>query len=87
MKKLEEASIDLLVLDIMMPKMDGYAFTKELRDARSDLPILMISAKQLPPEDRHQGFLVGTDDYMTKPLDLEEMLEDQGTAPPCEDRQ
>lgn len=73
MKKLEEASIDLLVLDIMMPKMDGYAFTKELRDARSDLPILMISAKQLP-EDRHQGFLVGTDDYMTKPLDLEEML-------------
>jgi len=57
----------------MMPKMDGYAFTKELRDARSDLPILMISAKQLP-EDRHQGFLVGTDDYMTKPLDLEEML-------------
>jgi len=73
MKKLEEASIDLLVLDIMMPKMDGYAFTKELRDARSDLPILMISAKQLP-EDRHQGFLAGTDDYMTKPLDLEEML-------------
>lgn len=73
MKKLEGASIDLLVLDIMMPKMDGYAFTKELRDARSDLPILMISAKQLP-EDRHQGFLVGTDDYMTKPLDLEEML-------------
>lgn len=73
MKKLEEAPIDLLVLDIMMPKMDGYAFTKELRDARSDLPILMISAKQLP-EDRHQGFLVGTDDYMTKPLDLEEML-------------
>ena len=73
MKKLEESSVDLLVLDIMMPKMDGYAFTKELRDARSDLPILMISAKQLP-EDRHQGFLVGTDDYMTKPLDLEEML-------------
>ncbi len=73
MKKLEESSIDLLVLDIMMPKMDGYAFTKELRDARSDLPILMISAKQLP-EDRHQGFLVGTDDYMTHPLDLEEML-------------
>lgn len=73
MKKLEGNAIDLTVLDIMMPGMDGYAFTKELRDAQSDLPILMISAKQLP-EDRRHGFLVGTDDYMTKPLDLEEML-------------
>lgn len=65
--------IDLVVLDIMMPKMDGYEFTKTLRSVQNDLPILMVSAKQLPA-DRKQGFLVGTDDYMTKPVDEEEML-------------
>ena len=73
MDQLAQHAVDLVLLDIMMPGMDGYTFTKEIRDGRSELPILMISAKQLP-EDRHQGFLVGTDDYMTKPLDLEEML-------------
>jgi len=65
--------IDLVVLDIMMPKMDGYEFTKLLREANNELPILMVSAKQLP-EDRHRGFIVGTDDYITKPIDEEEML-------------
>lgn len=70
---MEQAYTDLVVLDIMMPKMDGYAFTETLREANSDLPILMVSAKQLP-EDRHKGFLVGTDDYMTKPIDETELL-------------
>ena len=65
--------IDLVVLDIMMPKMDGYAFTKTLRSVQNELPILMVSAKQLPA-DRKQGFLAGTDDFMTKPVDEEEML-------------
>ena len=65
--------IDLVVLDIMMPQMDGYEFTKMLRAADNNLPILMVSAKQLP-SDKKQGFLVGTDDYMTKPIDEEEML-------------
>lgn len=65
--------IDLVVLDIMMPKMDGYEFTKTLRETRNNLPILMVSAKQLP-EDKKKGFLVGTDDYMAKPIDEEEML-------------
>ena len=70
---MDREHIDLVVLDIMMPKMDGYTFTKTLRETNNNLPILMISAKQLP-EDKHKGFLVGTDDYMTKPLDEEEML-------------
>ena len=70
---MDQEHIDLVVLDIMMPKMDGYTFTKTLRETNNNLPILMISAKQLP-EDKHKGFLVGTDDYMTKPLDEEEML-------------
>lgn len=65
--------IDLVVLDIMMPKMDGYEFTKILRENNNNLPILMVSAKQLPA-DKRKGFLVGTDDYITKPIDEEEML-------------
>ena len=70
---MDREHIDLAILDIMMPRMDGYAFTKTLRSANSDLPILMVSAKQLS-EDRKKGFLVGTDDYMTKPVDTDEML-------------
>ena len=70
---MDREHIDLVVLDIMMPRLDGYAFTKLLRENNSELPILMVTAKQLP-EDKKQGFLVGTDDYMTKPIDEEEML-------------
>ena len=70
---MEHSHVDLVVLDVMMPKMDGYTFTKTLRTADNNLPILMVSAKQLPA-DKKQGFLVGTDDYMTKPIDEEEML-------------
>lgn len=70
---MDREHIDLAVLDIMMPKMDGYAFTKLLREGRNDLPILMVSARQLL-EDKRKGFLAGTDDYMTKPIDEEEML-------------
>lgn len=65
--------IDLVVLDIMMPKMDGYEFTEILREGQNNLPILMVSAKQLPA-DKCKGFLVGTDDYMTKPINEDEML-------------
>ena len=70
---LDREHIDLVVLDIMMPNMDGFEFTATLRQNDNTLPILMVSAKQLP-EDKHRGFLVGTDDYITKPIDEEEML-------------
>lgn len=70
---MDREHIDLVVLDIMMPKLNGYEFTKLLREQDNNLPILMISAKQ-QPADKHKGFLVGTDDYMTKPIDEEEML-------------
>ena len=73
MRVLDREHIDLVVLDVMMPHIDGYEFTQSLRTVSSELPILMISARQLP-EDRKRGFLVGTDDYMTKPLDEEELL-------------
>lgn len=70
---MDQHHIDLVVLDIMMPKMDGYEFTRALRESNNNLPILMVSAKHLPSDKKH-GFSVGTDDYMTKPIDEEEML-------------
>ena len=73
MEVMDSNHIDLVVLDIMMPRMDGYEFTKTLREADNTLPILMVSAKQLP-QDKKKGFLAGTDDYMAKPIDAEEMI-------------
>lgn len=70
---MDKEHVDLVVLDIMMPEMDGYEFTKTIRDSDNNLPILMVSAKQMPA-DKHKGFIVGTDDYITKPIDDEEML-------------
>lgn len=71
--KMEDHQIDLIVLDIMMPKMDGYEFTKTLRECGYYLPILMVTAKETP-DDKKQGFIAGTDDYMVKPVDEEEMI-------------
>lgn len=73
LQQLENNHIDLIIVDIMMPYMDGYEFTKEIRLFNPNVPILMVSAKQLS-EDRKKGFIVGIDDYMSKPLDLEELL-------------
>ena len=70
---LDKTQVDLIVLDIMMPRMDGYELTTLLRETNNDLPILMLTAKHLP-EDKHKGFQSGTDDYMTKPIDETEML-------------
>lgn len=73
LRVIDHEHIDLVVLDVMMPKMDGYELTELLRQNNNNLPILMVSAKQLP-SDRRKGFLVGIDDYMTKPIDEVEML-------------
>lgn len=70
---MDSEHIDLVVLDIMMPVMDGYEFTRILRESDNELPILMVTAKQLP-DDRYTAFIVGTDDYITKPIDKKEML-------------
>jgi DNA-binding response OmpR family regulator len=70
---LAEETIDLAIIDIMLPKMDGYELTREMRSCNYQLPILMVTAKQLP-EDKREGFRVGTDDYMTKPYDMVELL-------------
>ena len=70
---LDKKPIDLMIADIMMPNMDGYTLTKELRTSKFNLPILMITAKE-SIEDKRKGFLAGTDDYMVKPIDFDEML-------------
>ena len=70
---MDREHVDLVVLDVMMPKLDGYEFTKTLRECDNNLPILMVSAKQLPA-DKNKGFAVGTDDYMTKPVNQDEFL-------------
>lgn len=73
LEKMDNYHIDLIVLDIMMPRMDGYELSETLRKVNCNLPILMVTAKETPA-DKKKGFLVGTDDYMVKPVDEEEML-------------
>ena len=73
LKVIDQVKINLAIVDVMMPNLDGYEFTKTLRDGNDDLSVLMVSAKQLA-EDRKKGFLAGIDDYMTKPIDIEEFL-------------
>lgn len=70
---IDKQHIDLILLDVMMPQMDGYEFTEHLRAGGNNTPILMVTAKDLP-EEKCKGFLVGTDDYMVKPVNEEEML-------------
>ena len=70
---LDHNHVDLVVLDVMMPKMDGFELTKTLRDSGSQLPMLILSAKQ-NVVDIKQGFLVGIDDYLTKPFDFDVLL-------------
>ena len=70
---LDGNKIDLAIVDIMMPEVDGYEFTKMLRENEQSLPVIMVSAKQLA-DDRKKGFLAGIDDYMVKPVDTEELL-------------
>jgi two-component system OmpR family response regulator len=67
------AEVDLMVLDLMLPGMSGYDVCESLRQHGSDVPILMLSARTLT-EDRIRGFNVGTDVYLPKPFDLEELL-------------
>ena len=71
--QLDKKHIDLIILDIMMPRMDGFEFTETIRQSGSNIPILMVTAKT-SPVDKRKGFIIGTDDYMTKPVDEEEMV-------------
>ncbi len=69
----EEEAFDLLISDIMMPGMDGYELVRSLREAGMRMPVLMVTAKDAFA-DMQQGFLSGTDDYMVKPVNVNEMV-------------
>lgn len=70
---LEKQHIDLVILDLMMPNLDGYGCLKALREGGNDVPVLVITAKG-ESEDVRKSFLLGTDDFMVKPVDEVEML-------------
>ncbi len=70
---LDDTHVDLIITDVMMPRMDGFVFTRALREAKYTTPVLIITAKQTSA-DKQQGFRAGTDDYMVKPIDVNEML-------------
>ena len=70
---LEKQYIDLIVTDIMMPNMNGFEFIKSLRQNALNMPVLIITAKD-NFEDMQSGFLAGTDDYMVKPVNVNEMI-------------
>lgn len=65
--------IDLIITDIMMPRLDGFQLTESLRHTDRTTPVLLITAKD-SFGDKQRGFLSGADDYMVKPVDVEEML-------------
>jgi two-component system OmpR family response regulator len=70
---IERDGIDLVILDLMLPGMSGYAVCEQLRSAGKSLPVLMLTARTLA-EDRKRGFDVGADQYMMKPFDLDELI-------------
>ncbi|MBQ9945147.1 MAG: response regulator transcription factor [Clostridia bacterium] len=70
---MDSKHIDLIILDVMMPRMDGYEFTRQLRQSGNTTPILMVTAKA-QNEDKCEGFIAGTDDYMVKPVNEMELL-------------
>ena len=70
---LEREQADLIITDIMMPNMDGYELTELLRQSNYNMPILMVTVKE-SYTDKHRGFSAGIDDYMVKPIDINEMI-------------
>lgn len=72
-KKIESAYFDLIIMDIMLPNLDGISITENVRVHNNEVPILMLSAKNAPA-DKVLGLKKGADDYVTKPFNLEELL-------------
>lgn len=70
---LENTHIDLIILDLMMPELDGYSFLKTMRENGSNIPVLIITARD-SAHDIRRAFTMGTDDYMIKPVDEVEMI-------------
>jgi len=69
----QREKFDICLLDVMMPKMDGFALAKEIRDINEEVPLFFLSAKSMK-EDQIKGYKLGADDYITKPFDTELLL-------------
>ncbi|MBQ2001961.1 MAG: response regulator transcription factor [Bacteroidaceae bacterium] len=72
-KAFMEKSFDLCILDVMMPKMDGFTLATKIREINSEIPFMFLTAKTLK-EDILEGFKIGADDYITKPFSMEEVV-------------
>ena len=70
---LYQTTFDLIVSDIMMPGVDGFEFARNVRDVNSDIPILFMTARD-DIASKQRGFRIGVDDYMVKPIDLDELF-------------
>lgn len=68
-----ENGYDICLLDVMMPKMDGFTLARDIRKSHPDVPIIFLTAKSMK-EDKMEGFNLGADDYITKPFSMEELL-------------
>ncbi len=73
MEIFKKGDFDICILDIMMPKMDGFELATEIRKVNIDIPIIFLSAKTLK-EDRIKGLRLGADDYLVKPFSIEELI-------------
>ena len=69
---LKEGQFDLCLVDVMMPKKDGFTFAREVRGMNNQIPLIFLTAKSLK-DDRIEGFRIGCDDYITKPFSVEEL--------------
>ena len=72
-REFQKAKFDICVLDVMMPKKDGFALAQDIRQQNAEMPIIFLTAKVLK-EDILEGFKIGADDYITKPFSMEELV-------------
>ncbi len=73
LEKFNEGNFQFVILDVMMPEMDGFTVAKEIRSVDTKVPILFLTAKTMK-EDKLEGFALGADDYLTKPFSMEELV-------------
>ena len=73
MSKIEGFKPGMVILDLMLPNMDGWKICEYLRERKKDIKVIMLTAKAMP-EDRLKGLEIGADDYMTKPFNVKELM-------------
>ena len=69
-----ECQIDICLLDVMLPKMDGFELAKKIRENNNSIPIIFLTAKSML-DDKIEGLTIGGDDYIIKPFDMRELLQ------------